>query len=142
MRVGIKSGTWRLVLPGHIWCLEECKKHCDYLIVLTNEDKIIEDRKGFVPIGLEARKYILSNIKAVDEVGHFSGYTEDFWISCFRQERLKQEFGVDSKLVVFHTSEIQNEHWVPGKNDADKIIFIPRIEGSTTDIIKEIKKYG
>lgn len=139
--VGIKSGCYTLLHNGHVWAIQECAKQVDYLIILTNDNQYIERKKGCLPLTLEQRTYILENIKGVDEVGTFEGLNEHFWISEFRARRLKQEFGEDATLIVFHSSELQNEHWVPGKDIADKVIFIPKdlIRASVSDIFDIIR---
>jgi cytidyltransferase-like protein len=139
MRVGIKSGAFTVLHAGHVWCIQECRKKVDWLVVLTNDDKYIMHKKGNVPIGLEDRKYILKHIKGVDEVDHFEGLNEHFWIKNFADNRLKQEFGSEAKLIVFHTIEIEDKTWVPGQSIADEIIFIPRIPPSVSQIYNEIK---
>ena len=42
--VGITCSTFDLLHTGHIIMLEECKKHCDYLICALQNDPTI-DRK-------------------------------------------------------------------------------------------------
>jgi cytidyltransferase-like protein len=140
MRIGIKSGSFSLITPGHIWMLRQCKEQCDYLIVLTNSDHYIQRKKGFVPISLIGRMEILKSIKYVDEVGWFEGTYEDTWIENFKVHFLTQRFGADAQLIVFHSEEIRNNAHIPARRFADEIIFVPRIEGSTTDIIATIAK--
>ena len=145
MRVGIKSGCWTLFHKGHVWCLQQCAKQCDYLIVLTNEDPYIMSKKGNVPIPMEDRIYILNHIVGVDEVGHFPEPTEDRWVRDFVANRL-HEFGSDAKLVVFHSDELkerhENGHRVPGQGVADEIIFIDKVAKpeSVSRIYNEIRR--
>lgn len=142
MKVGICAGCYSLLHNGHVWYLQQAALMCDYLIALTNEDKYIENKKGCVPIPLKERMYILSNIKGVDEVGTFQGFNEHFWLSEFRVRRLRQEFGENAELIVFHTDELKNATWLPGQQIADKIIFIPKNEiiASVSDIFETIKE--
>ena len=113
MRIGVKSGCFTLFHMGHIWAIQECAKQVDHLVILTNEDKYIERKKGCVPIDLESRMYMLKNIKGVDEVSTFEGFNEHWWISEFRARRLKSEFGKSAELIVFHSDELRNDAWVP-----------------------------
>jgi cytidyltransferase-like protein len=125
--VGIKSGCFTLIHAGHIWCIQECLKHCNHLILLTNSDEYLEAKKGAVPISLKDRLYILSNIKGVAEVSYFCEDTEDKWIRTFKMHQLYQEFGVDAQLTVFHSDELEGREWVPGQDVADRIIYIPKL---------------
>ena len=107
MLIGVKSGCFTLFHMGHIWAIQECAKQVDHLVILTNEDKYIERKKGCVPIDLESRMYMLKNIKGVDEVSTFEGFNEHWWISEFRARRLKSEFGKSAELIVFHSDELR-----------------------------------
>lgn len=143
MIVGIKSGTFTLLGPQHIWALNECKRYCDYLIVLTNSDSYIQRKKGCVPISLWDRMYILRNIKCIDMVDTFTGDTEDKWIEAFYKNRLEKDFGKEAKLVVFHSDEMEGQKKVPGEKWTDDIIYIPKIHSpikmSTTKIFETIR---
>ena len=142
MKVGIKCGVFSLIHAGHIQCIQDCRKYCDYLILLTNEDKYVMNKKGCVPIELDDRKYILEHIKGVDEVHSYEGFNEHFWVATFKSFRLHEEFGADAKLVMLHTAELKNEIWVPGRNIADEIVFIERTErrASVSEIFEKIRK--
>lgn len=141
MRVGIKSGVFGLFHAGHIFCFQECRKKCDYLIVLTNNDEYVLRKKGNVPINLNDRLYILKHIKGIDEADWFSGDTEDSWIENFKKNRLCQEFGANAELIVFHSDELEGNLSVPGERFADKIFFIPKKsrKESVTKIYNEIR---
>lgn len=135
--VGIKAGCFTLIHSGHITALREAKKHCDWLIVLTNLDRRIKKKKGCIPIPLMDRMKILSSIEYVDEVHPFQDQTEELWVNVFKTTRLHQEFGKHAKLVVFHDPEV--EHNPPCLGIADDLIFIPRIDVSVTDIFQSIR---
>jgi cytidyltransferase-like protein len=139
MKIGIKSGCWTVLHAGHIFCFQECKKQCDYLIVLTNWDRYILRKKGSVPIPLRDRIYILQSIKYIDEVSFFTQYTEHFWIKDFKENRLYQKFGEDTKLIVFHSSELIGQTQPPGWQFADEIIHIPKYGQSVTQIYTDIR---
>lgn len=140
--VGIKSGCFTLLHHGHIWMIEECRRHCDYLILLTNNDGYIERKKGVVPISLLNRKKLLKSIYLVDEVHSFSEETEDNWIKYFKKSIMPMKFP-GCKLVVFHSIDTKGKKHVPGKELADKIVYIHKtIKISTTDIFNKIKEKG
>lgn len=127
---------------GHVWCIQECARQCDYLIVLTNTDDYIALKKGSVPIELEDRLYILSNIKGVNEVDVFPEGTENAWINRFHRDRLEQEWGAMAELVVFHSDELKGDVWVPGQKCADEIVFIDKVnrQESVSKIYDKIQR--
>ena len=141
MKIGIKSGTFFLLHYGHLWCLEQCKKQCDYLIVLLNDDDYVKQKKGVVPISTEHRMKLIKALSPVNEVGSFHGPNEHDWILKFKQERMYKEFEDKPKLIVFHSEEVKSNIFTPGLGVADEIIYIPRISGSTSEIIKNIRQY-
>ena len=67
----LASGAFELIHPGHLRFLEEAKKlggEGSKLIVVVARDETIRRRKGRDPIlGEEARRYIVSMLKPVDE---------------------------------------------------------------------------
>lgn len=138
MIVGIKSGCFTLYHAGHAWMLNECKRYCDYLIALTNSNYYIFDKKGVVPLSLTERMYILSQHKAVDEVGYFNGPTEDDWIKNFKENTLYQKFGKDAKLTIFHSEELSDSMNTPGEGYADDIIFIPKSTSPWSNSVSKI----
>lgn len=137
-RVGVKSGTFTLFHRGHLYALEYAKARCDHLIVLTNDDEHLQRKKGCVPIPLKDRLDILAALRCVDDVGKFIGEREDAWVQNFKDNRLRQEFGTNAKLVVFHDPAVANDP--PCKEIADEIIFIPRIDRSVSNIFKMIRE--
>lgn len=138
MRVGIKSGTFTLIHPGHIWMFDFCKQYCSYLAVLTNSDDYIKRKKGIVPIDLQGRMSILRSLKQIDYVDTFNEDTEDNWIKEFKPKMLKT--WPDAKLIVFHSIETYGKEHVPAADIADEIIYIPRINMSTTEIFETIRR--
>lgn len=139
MRVGIKSGTFSILHQGHIWSLEQAKKRCDHLVVLLNDDDYLLEKKGIITIDLAGRMSIISSIRFVDEVDYFSGPNEDEWIKRFSEEKLKQDYGEDATLTIFHSIETKGKSFIPGSKYADEIVFLPRIKGSTTEIFEKIR---
>lgn len=142
-KIGIKSGCWTLLHAGHIWCIQECIKQCDYLIVLTNSDEYISRKKGGVaPVCLEDRLYLLKHIKGVNEVNWFSEDTEDQWIRKYKEKFLRDYPKIE--LIVFHSDELKDQSWVPGMDYADEIIFIDKInrKESVTKMYNQIQGKG
>ncbi len=134
--IGIKSGCMSILHYGHLWCFEQCKKYCDKLIVLLNDDEYIQNKKGFVPIALAERMALVKALKPVDDVDWFSGLYETEKIRQIKDEN------PDHKIIVFHSEETRKKDYIPGEEIVGKenIIFIPRIPGSTTELIDKIRK--
>lgn len=46
MRIGFANGVFDCLHAGHIYMLKECRRHCDYLIVAVNHDKVDSRAQG------------------------------------------------------------------------------------------------
>lgn len=72
MKVGFACGVFDLFHAGHVIMLQECKSHCDYLIVAVNSaegfDPSINPGKKKPIFNLEHRQLILESCKYIDEV--------------------------------------------------------------------------
>ena len=56
--VGFTCGAFDLLHAGHALMLEECKKHCDYLVVGVQSDPSIDRSSKNKPVmSYEERKY-------------------------------------------------------------------------------------
>jgi len=67
--VGTTNGCFYLLHPGHLALFDECKLHCNFLIVMVNTDEYIVKRKGRRPvIPFHDRMRILASLKQVDLV--------------------------------------------------------------------------
>ena len=65
---GYTQGVYDMFHIGHLNLINNAKKYCDYLIVAVNGDELVEKYKCKKPvIPQEERRYIVENIKAVDE---------------------------------------------------------------------------
>jgi len=142
-RVGIKCGSFALFHAGHAWMLHKCKEHCDYLIVLVNDDDYIERKKGCLPLTESERRMILSSHRAVDEVHSFVGANEHLWLLKFRNEEMDRRFP-DAELIMFHSDELHGRPWLPGQGIVDRIHFVRKLTGSeyptsVSDIIQRIR---
>lgn len=129
MIVGIKSGRWELIHRAHIETLKECAAKCDKLIVLVHNCK---DKPSYM--NAQDRKYIIEQIKCVDKVFVYSYDTEDDLI-----KELKQELYMDDYVIMFHSEELQGKTNIPGNNYVQRIEFIKRKKGSTSELVERIK---
>ena len=50
MRIGVIAGNFDAIHPGYIHMFNECKKYCNYLIVLLHEDPPNERPEKLKPI--------------------------------------------------------------------------------------------
>jgi len=68
-KIGFTQGVYDMFHVGHLNLLINAKKHCEKLIVGVNSDELVLGYKGKETVIKESdRKYIVENIKCVDEV--------------------------------------------------------------------------
>jgi glycerol-3-phosphate cytidylyltransferase len=80
--VGITCSTFDLLHTGHIIMLEECKKHCNFLICALQVDPTIDRKEKNKPIQSLVERYIqLDAVKFVDKIIPYS--TEEELITIF-----------------------------------------------------------
>ena len=66
---GVIAGNFDVIHPGYIYMFDECKKHCDILLLLLHDDPSIERPEKIKPIlDLSERNMILSSLKQVDRI--------------------------------------------------------------------------
>tara|TARA_B100000401_G_C52146655_1_gene412027 strand:+ start:57 stop:461 length:405 start_codon:yes stop_codon:yes gene_type:complete len=67
--VGVIAGNFDFIHPGYIYMFDECKKHCDILLLLLHEDPSIERPEKIKPIlDLNERNMILRSLKQIDRI--------------------------------------------------------------------------
>lgn len=67
--IGITCSTFDLLHTGHVIMLEECKKHCDFLICALQVDPTIDRPEKNKPIQSLVERYIqLDAISHVDKI--------------------------------------------------------------------------
>ena len=80
--IGITCSTFDLLHTGHIIMLEECKKHCDFLICALQVDPTIDRKEKNKPIQSLVERYIqLDAVKFVDKIIPYS--TEEELVTIF-----------------------------------------------------------
>ena len=123
------NGTFDILHPGHIELFKVGKSLGDKLIVATDTDeKIRQDKGASKPINnLCDRISMLQAIKYIDEVFYFNDRKE--------LEGLIELYSPDILLL--------GDDWqggdVVGVQYAKEVRFLPRLNYSTTDIIKKIR---
>ena len=69
LKTGIIAGNFDVIHPGYIEMFNECKEHCDSLVVLLHEDPSLERPEKIKPIlSVDDRLRILNSLKPVDGV--------------------------------------------------------------------------
>ena len=123
------NGTFDILHPGHIELFKVGKSLGDKLIVATDTDeKIRQDKGSSKPVNnLCDRISMLQAIKYIDEVLYFGNRKE--------LEGLIELYSPDILLL--------GDDWkggdVVGIQYAKEVSFLPRLNYSTTDIIKKIR---
>ena len=74
---GVIAGNFDVIHPGYIHLFNECKKHCDKLLIFLHEDPSLERVSKLKPIlTLDERILILSSLNQVDEIISYKTETE------------------------------------------------------------------
>jgi glycerol-3-phosphate cytidylyltransferase len=80
--IGITCSTFDLLHTGHVIMLEECKKHCDFLICALQVDPTIDRKEKNKPIQSLVERYIqLDAVKYVDKIIPYT--TEEELLTIF-----------------------------------------------------------
>jgi glycerol-3-phosphate cytidylyltransferase len=67
--VGVIAGNFDVIHPGYIYMFNECKKHCDILLLLLHSDPSVERPEKIKPIlSLDERKMVLSSLNQIDQI--------------------------------------------------------------------------
>ena len=123
------NGTFDILHPGHIELFKVGKSLGDKLIVATDTDeKIRQDKGASKPVNnLCDRISMLQAIKYIDEVLYFGNRKE--------LEGLIELYSPDILLL----GDDWNGGDVVGIQYAKEVRFLPRLNYSTTNIIKKIR---
>lgn len=92
--VGFACGVFDLFHAGHVIMLQECKEHCDYLLVALNKaeniDSKINPNKQAPIFSFDERKLIMENCKLVDEVIGYN--SEDELVEIMKIRKIDVRF--------------------------------------------------
>ena len=75
--VGMTSGGFDPINPGHAGCILDSSNHCDILVVAVNGDSFLTKKKGHLFMNVDARCRLISFIRGVDYVVSFDGFDEN-----------------------------------------------------------------
>lgn len=94
MKTGFTCGVFDLFHAGHVLMLQECKAHCDYLVVALNKAENIDatinpDKKPPV-YNIEERVLIMQACRYVDEVLTYN--SEEELLEILRSRKIDVRF--------------------------------------------------
>ena len=136
--IGITSGCFNLLHPGHVWFLNQCKKLCNELIVLVARDKITSQKR--VPVmNEEQRHYMIKNLECVD-----MAFFEDEKIPPNNIKGLLEDLEPDFYFTNTDNPNLEVYKKICKKLKTEVVIMERHNEGifdmSTTETIDKIKK--
>ena len=125
---GFACGVFDLYHPGHVLMLEECKAHCDHLIVALNRAENLPSHKNPPILTLAERKMVLSSTHLVDELLDYNSEEELY--------ELMKSLPIDVRFL----GEDYRGKEITGPDLPLKIHYIDRSHGySTSGLIDRIK---
>jgi glycerol-3-phosphate cytidylyltransferase len=117
MKIGFTCGVFDLFHAGHVLMLQECKEHCDYLIVALNRaenisEKINPNKKKPI-FSIEERVLIMDSCKYVDEVLTYN--SEEELLEILKNKKIDIRFlgddykgkpitGADLNIDIYYTN--------------------------------------
>lgn len=117
MKIGFTCGVFDLFHAGHVLMLQECKEHCDYLIVALNRaenisEKINPNKKKPI-FTIEERVLIMDSCKYVDEVLTYN--SEEELLEILKNKKIDTRFlgddykgksitGADLNIEIYYTN--------------------------------------
>lgn len=130
---GYTQGVYDMFHVGHLNLLNNAKKQCEYLVVGVNADELVWDYKKKHPVISESdRKYIIENIKSVDEA--VIAHTLD------KVEMLK-EIGFDAVFIGDDWKD--NPRWIRTQEELAAfgvdVVYIPYTQGVSSTELRTVR---
>ena len=130
-RIGYTQGVYDMFHIGHLNLINHAKEYCDYLIVGVNSDELVKSYKNKIPvIKQEERKFIIENIKAVDEC---------FVAATLDKAALWKELHFDA--VFIGDDWKGNERWLQTEKDLEPygvaVVYLPHTDGVSSTILRK-----
>lgn len=136
-KVGFTASSFDLLHAGHVLMLEDCKKHCDYLIVGLNASP---QNKKCVQ-SLYERWVQINSVKYVDEVVVYD--SEADLINILKSRKIDVRFlGEDYRGKPFTGSDLNIPiHYNPRRHDFSTTELKERIrKGAGREVTDETKR--
>ena len=130
-KIGYTQGVYDLFHIGHLNLLNNAKKHCDFLVVGVNSDRLVETYKNKKPIISEHdRAVIVSNIKCVDQV-----------IIVNTLDKVKIHEMINFDAIFIGSDWKGNERWIDTEKQLKKVnvdvIYLDYTDGISSTILRE-----
>lgn len=130
-KLGYTTGVFDMFHAGHLHILKTAKEQCDYLIVGVSTDELVKKSKNHLPvIPYEDRVEIVKALRYVDEV--VPQVNKDK-MAAYHKYRFDAMFVGDD----WKGSEIFTKCEEELKKYGAEVIYIPRIKGLSSTVIKE-----
>ncbi|MDD5012062.1 MAG: adenylyltransferase/cytidyltransferase family protein [Candidatus Nanoarchaeia archaeon] len=133
--IGLCSGSFDLLHPGHITHLTSAKNFCDVLFVAIATDNLsekIKSRKGRPVFSQEVRAYSVAQLKPVD----FVLYNENEYSTI---DLIQPDFYIKGKDYLNKTDPVLDKIKEFLEARGGKIVFTVDEKLSTTQLIEYIK---
>lgn len=132
-KVGYTQGVYDMFHIGHLNLINNAKKYCDYLIVAVNSDDLVQSYKNKIPvINQNERRYIIENIKAVDEA-----------VIADTLDKMKQHERYEFNAIFIGDDWKGNPRWEKTQEDLAKIgvdvVFLPHTEGICSTELRTVE---
>lgn len=129
MKKGFACGVFDMFHAGHVLMLQECKEHCDYLLVALNRaeniSKAINPNKQAPLYTFDERKLILEACKYVDEVIPYNS-----------EEELLRILATQNVHIRFLGDDYRNKP-ITGGDLPIELFYTNRSHGLSTSLYKQ-----
>lgn len=132
-KCGYTQGVYDMFHVGHLNLINNAKKKCEYLIVGVNADVLVEKYKHKKPvIDQEERRFIVENIKAVDEA-----------VIVDTLDKVEQFKKIGFDVVFIGDDWKGNPRWEQTVKDLAaygvEVIFLPHTDGICSTELRKVK---
>ena len=133
-KIGYTQGVYDMFHVGHLNLINNAKQYCEYLIVGTNTDALVQEYKHKQPvINQEERRYIVENVRAVDEV---------VIVETLDKVAMWNKLHFDA--VFIGDDWKGNPRWEATKVELEKygvdVVFLPHTEGVSSTMLRDEKE--
>ncbi|MCI9219657.1 MAG: adenylyltransferase/cytidyltransferase family protein [Lachnospiraceae bacterium] len=133
-KIGYTQGVYDMFHVGHLNLINNAKQYCEYLIVGINTDALVQEYKHKQPvINQEERRYIVENVRAVDEV---------VIVETLDKVAMWNKLHFDA--VFIGDDWKGNPRWEATKVELEKygvdVVFLPHTEGVSSTMLRDEKE--
>lgn len=133
-KIGYTQGVYDMFHVGHLNLINNAKQYCEYLIVGINTDALVQEYKHKQPvINQEERRYIVENVRAVDEV---------VIVETLDKVAMWNKLHFDA--VFIGDDWKGNPRWEATKDELEKygvdVVFLPHTEGVSSTMLRDEKE--